>query len=36
MKLSIDQLKSLAILMDNDPANTDEYEHAVFQPGEIE
>jgi hypothetical protein len=35
MKLSIDQLKSLVMLIDGDPANTEEYEHAVFAPEDV-
>ena len=35
MKLSVEQLKSLVMLIDGDPANTEEYEHAVFSPDEI-
>ena len=35
MKLSVDQLKSLVMLIDGDPANTEEYEHAVFAQEDI-
>ncbi|CAB4003102.1 Lysine-specific demethylase 8 [Paramuricea clavata] len=35
MKLSIDQLKSLVMLIDGDPANTEEYEHAIFAPEDV-
>ena len=35
MDLSVDQLKSLVMLIDGDPANTEEYEHAFFAPDEI-
>lgn len=35
MNLSIEMLKSLVMLFDSDPANTEEYEHAVFTPDEI-
>ena len=35
MELSIDQLKSLVMLIDGDPANTEEYEHAFFAPDDI-
>ena len=35
MKLSVDQLKSLVMLMDGDPANTEEYEHSIFTSGDI-
>ncbi|XP_028393789.1 uncharacterized protein LOC114518077 [Dendronephthya gigantea] len=33
--LSIEMLKSLAMLIEGDPANSEEYEHAVFTPDEI-
>ena len=35
MKLTIDQMKTLVMIIDGDPANTEEYEYATFFAHEI-
>lgn len=33
--LTVEELKSLVMFIDGDPANTEEYEHAFFSPDEV-